>query len=43
VCTPASLSQEGRAALGAQAGEARLRQAMLDGGFAACAAPPRRR
>jgi hypothetical protein len=34
VCTPASLSQEGRAALGAQAGEARLRQAMADGGFA---------
>jgi SAM-dependent methyltransferase len=34
VCTPASLSQEGRAALGAQAGEARLRQALLDGGFA---------
>jgi len=33
VCTPGSLSQPGRAALGTQAGEARLREVMLEGGF----------
>jgi SAM-dependent methyltransferase len=33
VCTPGSLSQPGRAALGTQAGEARLREVMLAGGF----------
>jgi len=34
VCTPASLSQEVGAALGAQAGEARIRQVMEQAGFA---------
>ncbi len=33
VCTPGSLSQPGGAALGTQAGEARLRDVMLEGGF----------
>jgi SAM-dependent methyltransferase len=33
VCTPGSLSQEGRAGLGTQAGEARLRDVLLTGGF----------
>jgi 2-polyprenyl-3-methyl-5-hydroxy-6-metoxy-1,4-benzoquinol methylase len=33
VCTPGSLSQAGRAALGTQAGEARLREVLLEGGF----------
>jgi 2-polyprenyl-3-methyl-5-hydroxy-6-metoxy-1,4-benzoquinol methylase len=33
ICTPASLAQEGGAALGAQAGEARLREVVLGGGF----------
>ena len=33
ICTPASLSQEGGAALGAQAGEARLRGVVTAGGF----------
>ncbi len=33
VCTPGSLSQSGRAALGTQAGEARLREVLLAGGF----------
>lgn len=33
ICTPASLSQEVGAALGAQAGEARLREKVLAGGF----------
>jgi SAM-dependent methyltransferase len=33
ICTPASLSQEVGAALGAQAGEARLREVVTDGGF----------
>jgi SAM-dependent methyltransferase len=33
VCTPGSLSQPGRAGLGTQAGEARLREVMLAGGF----------
>jgi SAM-dependent methyltransferase len=33
VCTPASLDQEGRAALGAQAGEARLTEVIRAGGF----------
>jgi SAM-dependent methyltransferase len=33
VCTPGSLSQRGRAALGTQAGEARLREVMLEAGF----------
>ena len=35
VCTPGSLSQPGRAALGTQAGEARLRETLQAGGFAA--------
>ena len=33
VCTPASLAQEGRAALGAQAGEAALTEVLHAGGF----------
>lgn len=33
ICTGASLSQQGRMALGAQAGEARLRQVVTAGGF----------
>lgn len=33
ICTPASLAQEVGAALGAQAGEARLREVVLGGGF----------
>jgi SAM-dependent methyltransferase len=33
VCTPGSLSQPGRAALGTQAGEARLREVLQAGGF----------
>ena len=33
LCTPASLSQEVGLALGAQAGEARLRQVVRDAGF----------
>jgi SAM-dependent methyltransferase len=33
ICTPASLAQEGRAALGAQAGEAKLRDVVLGAGF----------
>jgi SAM-dependent methyltransferase len=33
LCTPASLSQEGRMALGAQAGEARIRDVVQAGGF----------
>lgn len=33
VCTPASLAQEGRVALGAQAGEARLREVVKSAGF----------
>jgi len=33
VCTPASLSQEVGLALGAQAGEARIRKVAMDGGF----------
>ena len=33
ICTPASLSQEVAAALGAQAGGARLRQVVTAGGF----------
>jgi SAM-dependent methyltransferase len=33
ICTPASLSQEVGAALGAQAGETRLREVVTDGGF----------
>ena len=33
VCTPGSLSQPGRAGLGTQAGEARLREALQAGGF----------
>ena len=33
LCTPASLSQEGRLALGAQAGEARIRDVVRAGGF----------
>jgi hypothetical protein len=33
ICTPASLSQEVGAALGAQAGEALLREVVLGGGF----------
>jgi SAM-dependent methyltransferase len=34
ICTGASLSQEGQRALGAQAGEARLREVVTAGGFA---------
>ena len=33
LCTPASLSQEVGLALGAQAGEARIREVVLQGGF----------
>jgi len=33
ICTPASLSQEVGTALGAQAGEARLREVIMSGGF----------
>jgi SAM-dependent methyltransferase len=33
VCTPGSLAQPGRAGLSTQAGEARLREVMLEGGF----------
>jgi hypothetical protein len=33
LCTPASLSQEVGLALGAQAGETRLRQVLADAGF----------
>ena len=33
VCTPASMAQEGGLALGAQAGEARLREVAKQGGF----------
>jgi hypothetical protein len=33
VCCPASLSQEGRCGLGAQAGEARLREVLVRAGF----------
>ena len=33
MCTPGSLSQPGRAALGTQAGEARLAEALRAGGF----------
>jgi hypothetical protein len=33
ICTPASLSQEGALGLGAQAGEARLREVITRGGF----------
>ena len=33
VCVPTSLSQEVGAGLGAQAGEARLREVIRDGGF----------
>jgi SAM-dependent methyltransferase len=33
ICTPNSLSQEGKAGLGAQAGEARLRAAFAEAGF----------
>ena len=33
ICTPASLAQEGRAALGAQAGEARIRDVVTQAGF----------
>lgn len=33
ICTPASRSQQGAACLGAQAGEARLKEVVTDGGF----------
>jgi hypothetical protein len=33
VCTPASMSQDGHVALGAQAGESRLRGILHDAGF----------
>jgi hypothetical protein len=33
ICVPTSLAQEVGAALGAQAGEARLREAVVTGGF----------
>jgi hypothetical protein len=36
ICTPASLSQEVGLALGAQAGERRLREVLLKGGFTRC-------
>jgi 2-polyprenyl-3-methyl-5-hydroxy-6-metoxy-1,4-benzoquinol methylase len=36
VCTPASLSQEVGLALGAQAGEARMREVVTKGGFTRC-------
>ena len=36
VCTPASRDQEVGLALGAQAGEARLREVVTDGGFSRC-------
>ena len=34
MCTPGSLSQPGRAGLGTQAGEARLAEVLVAGGFA---------
>jgi hypothetical protein len=34
ICTPASRAQEVGLCLGAQAGEARMRKVVLDGGFA---------
>ena len=43
VCTPGSLSQPGRAALGTLAGEERLSEAVRAGGFCQVAARPRRR
>ena len=33
ICTPASFAQEGKMGLGAQAGEARLRDVVTRGGF----------
>jgi hypothetical protein len=33
ICTPNALGQDGGAALGAQAGEARLREVVMEGGF----------
>lgn len=36
LCTPASLSQDGRAAIGTQAGPARVAQIVTDAGFASC-------
>jgi SAM-dependent methyltransferase len=33
ICTPASLAEDGRRALGAQAGEARLREVLCEAGF----------
>jgi hypothetical protein len=33
ICVPASLSQEGAMGLGAQAGEAKLREVVTAGGF----------
>ena len=33
ICTPASLAQKGAMALGAQAGEARMREVFTKGGF----------
>ena len=36
VCTPCSLSQEVGLALGAQAGEQRLREVVTEGGFSRC-------
>ena len=35
VCTPGSLSQPGQAGLGTQAGEARLAEVLIAGGFGA--------
>jgi hypothetical protein len=43
ICTGASLSQEGRRALGAQAGEARLREVVTAGGFTRFRRATRRR
>lgn len=40
LCTPASLSQEVGLALGAQAGEARIKKVTMEGGFNRSAAPP---
>ena len=41
LCTPASLSQEVGLALGAQAGEKRLREVVTGGGFRRFGAPPK--
>jgi 2-polyprenyl-3-methyl-5-hydroxy-6-metoxy-1,4-benzoquinol methylase len=43
ICVPTSLNQPVGAALGAQAGFARLKSVMAEGGFRPCAKRPRRR